>query len=315
MLKLYICLFWQKNPDEHKQAHYDETTGHDLTVRSAAVLALTVIPLLAIGLFPNQVLLPLTNLSASFLNRSPMSHEVDFFSLTNLIGGGISLLIGVAVYLFYVRKRLYSEKEGYLNRWPQWLDLEELFYRPVFTRFLPWLGCTVASFLDSIPGSKLIMEWIPKGVSAVFAFLDHLPDSKPVKEWIPKGISAVFGFLDRLPESRLMTKVIPGVLTAVARIFDELVDHVMLLIKELFLTNREELKRTRNHSVFSRLACAVAEGLHALGLLPGRFIHHKSPDDLRYGTYLTNAISFGLLLGAAGIVAAILYVFVRMGVQ
>ena len=315
MLKLYICLFWQKNPDEHKQAHYDEMTGHDLTLRSAVVLALTVIPLLVIGLFPNQILLPLTNLCASFLDRPDLSHSVAFFSLTNLIGGGISLVIGVTVYLLYVRTRLYTQKEGYLNRWPQWLDLEELFYRPVFTRFLPWLGCTVASFLDGIPSSKLIMVWIPKGVSAVFAFLDHVPDSKLVKEWIPKGISWLFSYLDRLPESRLMTKVIPGILTAVARIFDELVDHVLLFIKELFLTNREELNRTRNHSVFSRLACAVAEGLHALGLLPQKYIHHKSPDDLRYGSYLTNAISFGLLLGAAGIVAAILYVFIRMGVQ
>ena len=290
MLKLYICLFWQKNPDEHKQALYDEMTGHDLTFRSALVLALTVIPLLAIGLLPNQALLPLTNLSASFLNRPALNHEVAFFSLTNLIGGGISLVIGVTVYLFYVRKRLYTEKEGYLNRWPQWLDLEELFYRPVFTRFLPWLGCTVASFLDSIPNSKLVLDWIPKAVSAVF------------------------GFLDRLPESKLFSVVLPGICVALVRVFDELVDHVMLLIKELFLTNREELTRTRNHSVFSRLAFAVTEGLHRIGLLPQKYIHRKSPDDLRYGTYLTNAISFGLLLGGAGIVAAILYVFIRMGV-
>ena len=315
MLKLYICLFWQKNPEAHTQAHYDEITGHDLTFRSGLTLALTVIPLLAIGLFPNQVLLPLTNLSASFLNRPAMSHEVAFFSVTNLIGGGISLIIGVTVYLFYVRKRLYTEKEGYLNRWPKWLDLEELFYRPVFTRFLPWLGCTVASFLDGIPNSKLILQWIPKGVSNLFGFLDRLPDSKLVKEWIPKGVSWVFGFLDRLPESKLFSRVLPGVCVALVRVFDELVDHVMLLIKELFLTNREELTRTRNHSVFSRLAWAVAEGLHKIGLIPQKYIHRKSPDDLRYGTYLTNAISFGLLLGGAGIVAAILYVFIRMGVQ
>ncbi|MBR3739955.1 MAG: sodium:proton antiporter [Clostridia bacterium] len=315
MLKLYICLFWQKNPDAHKQAHYDEKTGNDLTVRSGLILEITIYPLLIIGLFPNRALLPLTNACASFLNRPALSHEVAFFSLTNLIGGGISLAIGVLVYLLFVRKSLYDRKEGYLNKWPQKLDLEELFYRPVFTRFLPWLGCTAASFLDSIPNSKLVLVWIPKGVSAVFSFMDHVPDSKLVKEWIPTGMNALFGFIDRLPESKCMTKVIPGILTAVGRVFDELVDHVMLLIKELFLTNREELNRTRNHSVFTRLAWAVAEGLHAMGLLPKRLIHHKSPDDLRYGTYLTNAISFGLLLGAAGIVAAILYVFIRMGAQ
>ena len=315
MLKLYICLFWQKNPDAHKQAHYDEKTGNDLTVRSGLILEITIYPLLAVGLFPNIVLLPLTNACASFLNRPALSHDVAFFSLTNLIGGGISLAIGILVYLFFVRKCLYNRVEGYLNKWPAKLDLEELFYRPVFTRFLPWLGCTVASFLDGIPNSKLVLVWIPKGISNLFGFLDHLPDSKLVKEWIPAGTNALFGFMDRLPESKCVTKVIPGILTAVGRVFDELLDHVMLLVKELFLTNREELNRTRNHSVFTRLAWAVAEGLHRVGLLPKRLIHHKSPEDLRYGTYLTNAISFGLLLGAAGIVAAILYVFIRMGAQ
>jgi hypothetical protein len=242
-----------------------------------------------------------------------MSHEVAFFSLTNLVGGGISLIIGIAVYVLFVRTCLYKKEEGYLNKWPAWLDLEELFYRPVFTRFLPWLGTTIASFLDSIPSSKLIPEWIPKGVSGVFSFLDRLPDSKLVLSWIPKGVSAVFSFLDRLPESRLFTKVLPGIFVALGRIMDELIDHVMLLIKELFLTNREDLAQARTHNIFSRMAWAIAEGLHKIGLIPKRYIHHRSPDDLRYGTYITNAISFGLLLGAAGIVAAILYVFIRMG--
>ena len=69
----------------------------------------------------------------------------------------------------------------------------------------------------------------------------------------------------------------------------------------------EELKET--------LAAAAAEGLHRLGLLPRKWLRGPSPDDMRYGTYVTNAISFGLLAGGAGIVAAILYVFIRMGAQ
>ena len=291
MLKLYICLFWQKNPDAHQQAHYDEMNGRDLTARSAAVLLMTVIPLIAIGLFPNRVLLPLTNASAGFLNRPAMSHSVPFFSFANLKGGGVSLVIGILVYVLFVRTRLYKPQEGYLDKWPKKLDLEELFYRPVFTRFLPWLGCTAASFLDSIPGSRLVMEWIPKGISGLFSFLDYLP------------------------ESRLFSTVFPGIFVAIGRVFDELVDHVMLLIKELFLKNRQELRRTRDHNVFSRLAYAIAEGLHRLGVVPQKYIRRKSPDDLRYGTYLTNAISFGLLLGGAAIVAAILYVFIRMGAK
>ena len=116
-----------------------------------------------------------------------MEHGVAFFSLTNLMGGGISLAIGTAAYLFFVRKALWNQKEGYVNRWPAWLDLEELFFRPVFTRFLPRLGCGIAAFLDNIPGSRLIMEWIPRGVTKAFSCLDRLPESRLLMERIPRA--------------------------------------------------------------------------------------------------------------------------------
>ena len=315
MLKLYVCLFWQKNPDEHRQAHYDELNGHSMTFRSALALALTVIPLLAIGLIPNQALLPLTQRSAAFLNRPALSHEVAFFSLTNLMGGGISLLIGAAVYLLFVRTALYSREKGYLNRWPKGLDLEEIFYRPVFARFLPWLGTTVASFLDYIPNSRLVTVWIPKGVSTVFSFLDHLPDSRLIKEWIPKGITAVFSFFDHLPESWFFMKLLPGICVAVSRLFDSLMDTALLFIRSLFLTNRTDLQYAKNHNPITRLSCAITEALYRIGLVPGKLVRRRDPDDTQYGNSLTNAISFGLLITAIGIVAAILYVFIRMGVK
>ena len=336
MLKLYLCLFWQKNPDEKRQAHYDALCGRDLSVRSALVLALTAVPLILIGVLPNQALMPLTARSAPFLAREGLD-SVAFFSLTNLLGGGVSLAIGVLVYLFFVRRALWSREKGYLDRWPRWLDLEELFYRPVFTRFLPWLGCGLASlldhlpdsrlvtqwipraatgvvsFLDHLPDSRLVTEWIPRAATGVVSFLDHLPDSRLVTEWIPRAANGFASFLDRLPESRLFTKWISGLFVALGRVLDELTDHLLLLGRELFLVNREELRKSRTNGVFSRLAAALAEGLHRLGLLPRRFLPHRSPDDLRYGNSLTNAISFGLMLGTVGIVAAILYVFIRMG--
>ncbi|MBR5109915.1 MAG: sodium:proton antiporter [Clostridia bacterium] len=314
MLKLYICLFWQRNTDEHRQAHYDEL-GHgcSMTFRSALVLLLTVVPLLLIGLQPNHILLPLTQASASFLNRPALIHEVMFFSPANLMGGGISLVIGVAVYLLFVRTALYSRGKGYLNRWPKWLDLEEFFYRPVFARFLPWLGTTAAAFLDYIPNSRLVTVWIPNSIAAVFSFMDRLPDSRLVAEWIPKGITAVFSFLDHLPESWFFMKLLPGVCVAVSRVFDSLMDTVLLFFRSLFLTSRTDLQFAKDHNPITRLSCAITETLYQAGLVPGRLVR-RNPDETQYGNSLTNAISFGLLITAIGIVAAILYVFIRMGV-
>ena len=313
MLKLYICLFWQKNPDPELQAKYDGLNRRDLTVRSAAVLALTAVPPAVLGLFPDKLLLPLTETCAAFFNRPVLDEEIAFFSLTNLKGGGISLLIGILVYLLFVRKMLWNSGKGYTDRWPARLDLEELFYRPVFTKFLPWMGCRIASFLNGIPESRLVSEWIPREVTMLFYGMDRFPECRLVTEWIPRGISGVFAGADRLPESAMMMRIIPGVLVAFGRICDELADHLALLGREMFLVNREELGRSRNHNGLTHLAWALQEGLHRIGLMPRKCIPRRAPEDLRYGTKLTNAISFGLLLGTLGIITAILYVFIRMG--
>ncbi|MBE5782184.1 MAG: sodium:proton antiporter [Clostridiales bacterium] len=265
MLKLYICLFWQKNLDEKLQEKYDGMKGRYLSKRSAISLVLSAIPVLLLGLFPNQLLMPLTRLSASFLGHHEHG-DVAFLAWVNLKGGGVSLIIGVLVYVLFVRKALMKKGEGYLNLWPRWLDLEELFYRPVCCRFLPWLGCTVASFLDHLPAGKAV------------------------------------------------TKVIPAILVGVGRVFDEMVDHILLITRELFLVNRQSLLKARSHNIFTRLAAAVEELFYHVmhPLLPKRFRAHKSPTDMRYGSYATNAISFGLLLCALGIVATLIYVFIRV---
>ena len=315
MLKLYICLFWQKNPDAEIQKRYDALKGKDLKLRSAVALAFSALPLPLLGLFPNELLLPLTARSAPFLGREGLT-AVPFFSWNNLMGGGISLLIGIAVYLLFVRTVLYRKAEGYGNKWPAWLDLETLFYRPVFCRFLPWIGCLIASALDRLPDCRLIQKWIPGGLSWIARHLDGLAECNLIRQWIPGGLSRIAQGLDKLPESRLFTRAVPVFLVSISRVFDEMTDHLLLWIRELFLVNRQELRRTRNHSIFTHAASVLAEAIHrAVSFLrPGRWLPHKSPTDMRYGTYVTNTISFGLLLCALGIVAAILYVFIRVGV-
>ena len=266
MLKLYVCLFWQKNPQETVRKSYEALDGKYLTKRSAFSLVLSALPILALGILPCRTLMPITALSSSFLGWEA-AEPVAFFSWTNLAGGCVSLLIGGGVYVLFVRRVLYHRTAGYVDRWPRRLDLEELFYRPVFCRFLPWVGCKAAAWLDKLPESPLAARWLP------------------------------------------------AVCVAVARVFDEMVDHMLLLGRELFLVNRQELNRARPHNIFTRLAAAVAEGGYRLArfLLPSRwFSSHKSPTDMRYGGYVTNAISFGLLLCALGIVVTLLYVFIRI---
>ena len=169
--------------------------------------------------------------------------------------------------------------------------------------------------MSGIADSKLVQKWISGAVTAVFSFLSGIADSKLVTKWIPGAVNAAASFLDRLPESKLFSRGIPDFLTAIGRVLDELLDHILLLGRELFLVNRQELRRSGGGSVITRMAAALAEKLHRAGLIPRRWLRGQSPDEVRYGSYVTNAISFGLLLGALGLVAAIVYVFFRMGAK
>ena len=83
------------------------------------------------------------------------------FTLENLKGGAISLLIGGALYLFFVRKVLIWNG-SYVNLWPEGLDLEDRVYRPLLTEVLPGFFGTVLSVL----GENRVLR--PLAKAAVF---------------------------------------------------------------------------------------------------------------------------------------------------
>ena len=59
------------------------------------------------------------------------------------MGGFISLGIGALLYIFVVRRVLMRDG-SYVNLWPSGLDLEDMLYRPLLTKWLPDIGGTVA---------------------------------------------------------------------------------------------------------------------------------------------------------------------------
>ena len=105
MLKIYVALFWQRHPS--RQAEYDGRNGGYMNRRTTFALCASMIVIPILGLFPG-ILEAASRLSASFTGVEGV-RGVRFFSLENLRGGGISLLIGALVYLFVVRKLLYRK--------------------------------------------------------------------------------------------------------------------------------------------------------------------------------------------------------------
>ena len=178
MTKLFTAVFLERHP--FRQAEYDGMT-HYMNCESIFALAVPAILLAVMGVLPYLTMNPAADLSQGFLHGEMPVHAVHYFSLVNLKGALISLTIGAVVYFGVIRKLLMGKEEAgvrtYLNRWPGWLDLEELFYRPLFQRAAVWVSAGVCGLVDRmyvICGFlKALME-----LSAFFCRLcDYLVDS------------------------------------------------------------------------------------------------------------------------------------------
>ena len=176
MIKLYICIFWQKNPT--RQEEYDEQYRY-MKPLSALAIVLSAIVLPVLGALPGKTLEWLAVQSESFFGQHAPHHAIHYFSMENLEGAAISIGIGLIIYLLICRPLL-MKKGAYLNRWPEKLDLETLLYQP------------------------LLMKWLPGAADLVFGTLARLPDSKLVKVVIPGIVTGIVRFFAELPENIVM---------------------------------------------------------------------------------------------------------------
>ena len=168
MTKLYICVFIEKNP--YQQEKLDSFNGKYMNRESMVALGVPAAILPVLGVFPNIFMDGIGRLSQGFLNSAGPEHAIHYFSLTNLKGAVISITIGVVVYLFVIRTLLMAKDENgnriYVNRWPAWLDLENLVYRPLVQVAIPFVCAMVSRFTGSLTdwGIELLHHSILKKV-------------------------------------------------------------------------------------------------------------------------------------------------------
>ena len=172
MLKLYICIFWQKNPT--RQAEYDEQYRCMKPLSAVAILGSAVV-LPFLGAMPAKTLEWLAVQSSHFFGQHEVGHAIPYFGMENLKGAAISIGIGVAAYLLICRPLL-MKKGTYLNRWPEKLDLEDLVYQPVLMKVLPGAADLIVGTLARLPDSKLVKVVIPGMVTGITRFFAELPE-------------------------------------------------------------------------------------------------------------------------------------------
>ncbi|MBQ1372436.1 MAG: NADH dehydrogenase [Oscillospiraceae bacterium] len=165
MTKLFVAVFVEPHPI--RQAEFDGMRKY-LNRPAALSLGLAALPIPILGVFPGRTMDAIAELGMDFLHGETLPHAVSYFSLENLKGAGISLLIGAGVYLLIVRS--WMRKDGsYVDRWQKKLDLEELVYRPLLLKLLP----AVFGWLSALFGENRITEPLARGSLRVMKTLSH----------------------------------------------------------------------------------------------------------------------------------------------
>ncbi len=157
MLKLFICVFIEKNQDPARQEEFDRNKNSYMNAASSVVVFGTSLLFIALGQKP------VFNTIASFMTgHSDVLEEFAPLHFECVKGAGISLAIGTVLYLAFIR--LVLMKDGaYVDRWPKWLDLEELVYRPFCTTWFPAVFGTIMS----VPAeNKVLSRLVPKAFKA-----------------------------------------------------------------------------------------------------------------------------------------------------
>jgi hypothetical protein len=283
MTKLYLCLFWLKNRDASQQQAWD-ARGPWLSPASALALLLSAVAPPLLGMLPDLFARPLAEQAMPFLRGASLPESIAWFSAENLRGAAISLGIGAAV--CWLIHRFLVRGGAYLNRWPAWLDLENSFYRPLVSRWLPALGMAVARCFDHALENPLFLRLLPRAAAAA-----------------ARGLNAAV-------ENRLLLRGLPALVFWVTRALELAADSLVLRLRHsLFHSGRI---RDPELSASEKADLAVGEAWNHLS--PRRdhvaLLVAAKKEAEKAEHYLSRSVSFGLLLLALGLLCTLIYLLI-----
>lgn len=181
MLKLYICIFIEKNNDEERQLAFDAKKRY-MNFGSGFALLGSAVVIPVIGIVPNITADFIMDFGQNVFNVSMLEHSVYYFAFHNMKGSLVSIVIGIILYYAFVRvclmKKEKQGKESYGDFWPKWMDLENLIYRPVFIRFIPFICGVICRVLDCIVDAPVVL--LRKTIYKDSPLPHELPEGNPI---------------------------------------------------------------------------------------------------------------------------------------
>lgn len=156
MLKLYICLFIEKNADAEEQKRFDAMKRY-MNIKSTAAILISALLLPILGCIPHMTMDRLGAMGDGFMHLAAETETVSYFGWESLKGGLVSIVIGIIIYFGIVRTCLMKRKEDgnvvYLDLWWKKLDLENAVYRPLLQLCVYVIGffCRICdTFIDGV---------------------------------------------------------------------------------------------------------------------------------------------------------------------
>ena len=196
MLKLYICIFWEKNNDAARQEKFDGMKKY-MTIPSAIALIGSVIIIPIIGMVPNITADAIMDFGQAFYGIHEAEH-LHYFALHNMKGSLISIAIGLALYFIFVRmvltEKTDDDKMKYVDYWPKWLDLENLIYRPILLDFIPFVSGVVCRVLDSLVDTLVVV--LRKTIYRERKLPHELPEGNVITHYLAGCVQIVVNILN-----------------------------------------------------------------------------------------------------------------------
>lgn len=195
MTKLYVAVFVERNDSAEVQRKFDKQKDY-MNRESAFALAGSALVLFFWGLVPTLTMNKAAGLGQGLMGLAEFGEPVAYFSLKNLSGAVISLVIGAAVYLLVIRGMLMKKQAKgamvYVNAWPAWLDLENLLYRPLLLQILPGVAGVFCRILDSTADLAVVV--LRKTV-----YRDSpLPHERVEGNWFTEAAGRVMNFIQAI---------------------------------------------------------------------------------------------------------------------
>ena len=313
MTKLFVAIFVEEHPTRQKEFDAKRRYMNGL---SAFALCGAALVLPALGLTADWSMNAIASFGTDFMHAAPLHHAVEYFAWENLKGGLISIGIGFALYFGFVRTVLMRRENGmrvYVNRWPAWLDLETLLYRPLLLRWLPGLLYPVARLFGENRVSAPLAKAVCRGSAAVATVFGENRVTAPLTKAVCRGSAAIATLFGENRVTAPLAKAVCRGSEIVLHGASDLLDALVLLLRRTVYRDRAPEPEERP-SLAYRLGDAWDRIAIRRGKEPPNAREHAQKSDRTVRTLRTTSrrlmgnLSFAMLMMVLAICAIFLYV-------